>query len=145
MSSEYATLEEAFGVASFQAPQPLILRGDVGNVQAQRQKHFDEEVRATSSYAQPGRGAEPAPFLAAVTVPPRAPVEMSRKQIEKADACDGLQKLARAHAEGGAAAAWKLIPEGARSDMMWYAVRQVVDSDIVVMVCVAFVLYFLFR
>lgn len=138
-SSEYATLEEAFGVTSFQAPAPLILRGDVGNVQAERQKHFQQEVRASSSYAQPGY-VEPAPFV----TQPRLPVEMSRKQILKPED-DDVTKIARAHAQGGAAAAWKLIPEGARSDMMWYAARHVIDSDLIMMLCVGIVLYFLFK
>jgi hypothetical protein len=98
----YATLQEAFGVKSFvsgtkdvtppaPATTPLVMRGDVGAV-ASRNDMLVHEQHGTWSVPRK-------------TVKPVKPVPMT---------------LVRAHAQGGAKAAWNVIPPGIRADMMRY-------------------------
>lgn len=123
-TTEYATLEEAFGVASFVAPDPPVLRGNVADIQKQRYERMDQEIET------------PLPMHAPI-VPPtvtRRPLEATRCGI-----------VAQAHAEGGAKAAWDVIPECARIDMMWYAIRELVATEFLTMIFVAICLYILLK
>ena len=135
MTSEYATLEEAFGVSSFLAPEPQVLRGDVGKVQGARQKTMDRQIAAAGG----PQGERPAPAGL------RLPQQLERDQIvERTQPCRG-RDLARAHATGGAEAAWKMVPESARADMMWYAVKHAIDSDFLLMVLVGLAMVLLLK
>ena len=146
MSSEYATLEEAVGVSSFLAPEPPILRGGVAKVSDDRQKRLREEVRATQRFSgvgAPGRNAEP---LRLPVETARCPAGVPCDAEPSADFTDKRSEMiARAHAAGGAAAAWKLIPESARGDMMWYAITHALDSDVALIVIVGLCLYILVK
>jgi hypothetical protein len=140
-SSEYATLEEAFGVASFLAPDPPVLRGDVGKVSEARHKNLQKRIQ--TSYVTPRSTA----------LRHRLPVEIERcpagvpcpADAKKSTGGGVVNVLARAHALGGAKAAWKLVPDSARADMMWYAVRQSFDSDFVFMIFLGICLFVLFK
>ena len=139
-SSEYATLEEAFGVASFLAPEPPVLRGDVGSVSDSRHKNLQKQIQ--TSYVT----------RKSTALRHRLPVELERCPAgvpcpadKKKNGFNNNNSLAKAHALGGAEAAWKLVPESARADMMWYAVRQSVDSDFVFMVFLGLCLFVLFK
>lgn len=136
-SADYATLEEAFGVVSFLAPEPPILRGDVANVSDARHKNMKKEIQ--TSYVTP----KPTPLCHRLPedserCPAGVPCDVEKKASSK-------ESISKAHAIGGAEAAWKLIPDGCRQDMMWYAVRQCVDSDFTVMLFLAVCLYILFK
>jgi hypothetical protein len=125
MATEYATLEEAFGIRSFSAPQPPVLRGDVATVQKQRYERMDDDIQKAYDHSVGTRVA---------VSPPRAPVDANRCGV-----------IADAHAAGGAKAAWDAIPECAKWDMMWYAVRELVASEFLTMLLVATCLYLLLR
>lgn len=131
MSAEYAyaTLEEAFGVRSFLAPDPPVLRGEVAQISDARYKRFDEDVK------QSHVAAMGTPVSA---TPPRTPVEATKCGIV-------IEGIAQAHTQGGAKAAWAMVPDSARCDMMWYAVREFITSDFVTMLLVAMCLYLLLR
>jgi len=132
MSSEYATLEEAFGIASFLAPEPPILRGDVGQVQDARQKNLDAEIKQLSKFQEPKE---------TVSGQTRQPLETSRKQLVS----NSAKCLQKAHASGGAAAAWAMVPKHLRAGMMWHAVKEAVSSDFVVMVLMGLALLMLMK
>ena len=99
-----ATLQEAFGVASFVRPEstqavhgsacgqaggaPLALRGNIGPVR----KRNDTTVRSRNGrWSVPGGG---------------------KSRVDRT--------IVREHARGGAEAAWRCIPRGIRGDMMRY-------------------------
>ena len=139
MSSEYATLEQAFGVSSFLAPEPPILRGGVGKITDTRHKKLTKQIKDTAVAGRPGRQITPR----------RPPLDSYRcsagtRCCAHKDAAPGAG-IAAAHAAGGAAAAWKLVPESAKHDMMWYAARHAVDSDFMLMVIAGLVLFMLLR
>lgn len=141
MTSDYATLEEAFGVASFlaAAPEPPILRGDVGKVKDVRHKTFQSAMREVKAFDGAKMG------------PTRLPLQKSRCGAGVACKCtskgaqvmDVADAIARAHAMGGAQAAWQLVPNSSRADMMWYAIRQAFDADVALVVIAALLLYVL--
>jgi hypothetical protein len=91
----YATLEEAFGVSSF-APAVNVPTGARplalrGNVGAVAKRN-DRRMRTRVGTVQ----------------------EPTRAKVPKR--CD----VVKAHARGGAAAAWRVIPHGVRADMVRY-------------------------
>jgi hypothetical protein len=124
-SSEFATLEEAFGVASFLAPEPPVLRGDVGMVNDARHKQMASEIKTIATFQKP----KETPSVG----PQRLPEEVSRTQVVASPRCRP-DDLARAHARGGAAAAWDLVPACARADMMWFAIKECFDADVMLLV-----------
>jgi hypothetical protein len=135
--SEYATLEQAFGVSSFLAPEPPILRGDVGKITDARHKKMNASIKETAVAGRPGSQISPS----------RPPLDSFRCSAgARCCAHEGIaESIATAYAAGGAAAAWKLVPECARGDMaLWYA-RHAVDSDFMLMVIAGLVLYVLLR
>ncbi len=140
MSSEYATLEEAFGVASFLAPEPPILRGDVNAVYKERH---------TKNFNAPGMKRLAELHRAKNTQSSMTqPREVSRKQlVSNSKEClkTKYDAIAAAHAAGGAAAAWDLVPASARSDMMWHAVKELVDTDVLLMTFLGIALIMLLR
>lgn len=121
MLTDYATLEEAFGVSSFLAPEPLIMRGGVGKISDDRHKTVMGSLVSASIPAL----EDQAP------VPQRSPRELCRVQ--------------QAHAKGGAAAAWKAMPKHIREDMMWYAIRQFFEGDLMLFMLVGILMYILLR
>lgn len=122
MSCDYATLEEAFGVTSFMADEPQIMRGGVGKTSEER------HLRVMGAL---GHLEQPAPLQPAPVSTEREPQELCRVQL--------------AHARGGAAAAWNAVPEHIRTDMMWYAIRQFFDGDLALMALVGVIMYLLLR
>ena len=139
--SSYATLEQAFGVSSFLAPEPPILRGDVGKITDTRHKKMNASIKETALAGRPGNQISPR----------RPPLDSFR--CSAGTRCCGHEEpgpgvaegIAKAYAAGGAAAAWKLVPESVRGDMaMWYA-RHAVDSDFMLMIIAGLVLFVLLR
>ena len=126
-TTEYATLEEAFGIRSFLAPEPTVLRGDVGGIQKTRYDKIDRDIQSAYEHSR-GDSKPPPPETR------RAPVEANRCGV-----------IVEAHAAGGAKAAWDVIPECAKCDMMWYAVRELLATEFVTMLLVAACLYLLLR
>jgi hypothetical protein len=124
---KYATLEEAFGIKSFLAPEPPVLRGDVAQISDARYAKLDTDIQKSFESSMGTRRT---------VQPPRPPLEATK--------C-GVSEIAAAHAQGGARAAWDIVPECARCDMMWYAVREMFKSDLVIMALVATCLYLLLR
>ena len=124
----YATLEEAFGVASFLAPEPLALRGGVGRVKEARHKAFDAGIALQAAFPAPAVAEDPPPPPA-----PRAPLQIGRCPV------------ADAYALGGAEAAWRGVPPHVRADMVWHALRATVDADFVAMLLLGIALFVLFR
>lgn len=120
---QYATLEEAFGIKTFLAPEPTVLRGDVAAISGARFAAFDENIQ---------KSAEHAMGTPQSVQPPREPQTVG-------------YTVAEAHAVGGAKAAWDVIPECARCDMMWFAVREMIVSDFTIMILLALCLYLFLR
>jgi hypothetical protein len=139
-SSEYATLEEAFGVASFLAPDPPVLRGDVGKIADARHKKLKQQIQ-TSYVTHKSTALRHRLPVEKERCPAGVPCHVDAKRRSNVN----RNALAKAHAIGGAEAAWNLVPESARKDMMWYAVRQSFDSDVVLMLFLGLCLYVLFK
>jgi hypothetical protein len=134
-NSDYATLEEAFGVASFVAPEPPILRGDVGRVQETRHKKLKQQIETLGTHVKIETERER-----------RTPAECGRctsgtnchnKIVHVAPS----DSIAAAYAEGGPAAAWNLVPPQCRNGIVWHALKEYLDSDFVLMVLIGVALY----
>lgn len=132
--SEFATLEEAFGVSSFLAPNPPALRGGVGEI-------ADERYRSTNFSKNPAvtETAEPAP---------RQPFETKRAAAGAGcpptfEALPGT--LAALHAQKGARGIWNVLPAAARLELLWISLQSWVESDAFFMLLLAGLVYLLFR
>lgn len=146
MSSDvsYATLEEAFGVSSFLAPEPPVFKGNVAEIADARHKTFKsigQRAYEASIAKSPG------------TTVHRMPLEIKRDSAGVVgcvpSATDTGRRIARAHARGGAEAAWNLVPSGVRGDMMWYAfkfhVQKFLESDAALVLLLVAAMYVLFK
>lgn len=133
-NSEYATLEEAFGVTSFNSsPEPLVLRGNVGSINDARQQTMQKDIVAMGHAAAP-------PTTSAT----RMPVECQR--CDSGTGCfDISQMLSKTYAEGGARAVWDLLPRAHHDDIAWYGIAKNVrpSSDHVLMLAAALAIYVL--
>jgi hypothetical protein len=137
VNADYATLEEAFGVNSFVAPEPPILRGDIGQVQEARQQKLKQKIETLGKRQQ-----------IETEEARRAPAECGR--CASGTKCHDVasipsESIARAYAEGGAKAAWELVPKNCRDGMMWHALKDYFDSDLLTMVFIGVALYVLLR
>lgn len=136
-NADYATLEEAFGVNSFAAPEPPILRGDVGRVQEARQRKLKEKIETLGKRRQ----------IEAEEIR-RMPAECGR--CVSGTNCHQTvrnpeESIAVAYAQGGAKAAWDLVPKNCKDGMIWYALKEYVDSDFITMIFIGLALYVLLR
>lgn len=137
VNTDYATLEEAFGVNSFVAPEPPILRGDVGQVQEARQQKLNEKIETLGKRQQ-----------IETEQARRAPAECGR--CSSGTLCHKTtlppsESIAKTYAEGGPKAAWDLIPQNCRNGMVWEGIKDVLDSDFVTMILIGIALYLIVR
>ena len=131
--SQFATLEEAFGVTSFAAPEPQELRGDVGPIRDCRRKRMDETIRKAYESSRVGTSGPIAEIEA------RKPSELRREFL-------------RIYRRGGVQAAWELVPDQCREALARKCRRKCrrcrhkhSRRDELVTVAAAVVLFFLLR
>jgi len=116
----YATLEEAFGVSSFAPTQAQTINVPTGTGPLALRGDVGAVAKRNDERMNMRTPREPVA---------RPPVRRHRK-------CD----VVKAHARGGAAAAWRVIPRGVRADMVRFldtSTEPDVDVAAVMVVAVA--------
>lgn len=137
--SEYASIKDAFGIVSLSAAQePPIFRGQVGQIQDARHKNMTDTIATSnphpvgaSSCGVPGAG--------------HCVGAGSREfQLERCPAGVSCPACARVHPiEMSPSSHWSSVPRSTKMEILWLLIKDVLESDLFLILSVLFVIYLL--
>jgi len=142
MSCDFASIRDAFGVTSFVSPEPPVLRGDVAKIHDTRHKKIDTTIK--SSHADSMQPQVGSCFGAG------NPSELERCSAGTTHPV--CQACARRHSCVGTNAhhkdadtIWSTASPPTKRALAWFAFRDLLESDGLLILAVAVILYLLWK
>lgn len=150
MNSDFATIEEAFGIQKFQSPDPPSLRGDVARVHDQRHKRMDQSIANahTQAIATPGApscfgNANPRELerCSAGTTHPVCPACARRHTCLKhatpeSSIFSGINDMR---------SVWRTLSRDQKVDLLWLMIQDILTSDAMLVVLFGIIAYLVLR
>lgn len=147
MNSDFATIEEAFGIQKLHCPDPPSLRGDVAQVHERRQKRMDSSISHAHAQAveTPGApscfgNAHPREFerCSAGTTSPVCPACARRHT------CPGtVPSTPVDHVD--LRSTWRSLSRDQKMDMAWLMIQDILMSDAILVVLFGVLAYLILR
>ena len=134
--SEYASIKDAFGVVSFASQEPPILRGQVGEIQGARHNQMASTIASSNPFPEttPTCGVPGAGLCVGAG---------HARNMERCPAGVTCPACATVHHGKHHGIAWKTLSRQAKLDLFWLMVRDVLESDLFLIVLVLLLLYFM--
>jgi len=150
--SEYASIQDAFGVVSLASQEPPILRGHVGKIQAARHKKMASTIHNSNpmpdtedtedtedGYAHDFDSHGCVPGAGLCVGAGRGPRDMAR-----CSAGTTCPACAQRHPTG-LEMDWGTLPVSVKIDIFWRLVRDVVDSQLFILAVILLLVFYIRR
>jgi len=143
--SEFASIQDAFGVISLTSQEPPILRGQIGEVNESRHKHMAATIAQSNPMPKAGSSGPGCLAGAGLCVGAgRAPTDLQRCSAgTTCPACAQCHPHVRMTSGAHLQSQWQSLSSADKVDIAWLLVKEVFESQLFIVGLILLLLFYI--